>query len=204
MHRMLLQMEWQHLHLWIKASHSPGSKFSYFIFLLKSLMWWWGSPGQQISPARKGKKPVFGKSWGDGLGPGGGGEQQGTDGECSRLPYVIWVASLSWYLGEGDPKIGSERVALLAACFLSSAVGHLEGEKWACSYLMVTPPTPCSVWQSKKLPLPRAVQLVTTWHYTGHLAVGDKDPPLNAHRKTLGIAGSIPGQTAEVNVQTWG
>lgn len=129
MHRMLLQMEWQHLHLWIEALHSPGSKFSYFIFLLKSLMWWWGSPGQQISPARKGKKPVFGKSWGGGLGPGGGGEQQGTDGECSRLPYVIWVASLSWYLGEGDPKIGSERVALLAACFLSSAVGHLEGRE---------------------------------------------------------------------------
>lgn len=55
------------------------------------------------------------------------------------LPFAICVASLSWYLGEGDLKIGSERVGLLADCFLSSAGGHLEGEKWACSYLMVTP-----------------------------------------------------------------
>lgn len=83
-------------------------------------------------------------------------------------------------------------------------MGHLEGERWACSYPMVTPPAPGSVWHSEKLPLPRPVQLDTTQHYTGHLAVGDKDLPLNAHRKTLKIAGSIPGQTDEVNVQTWG
>lgn len=75
-------------------------------------MGWWGSPGQQISPAEEGKKPVFGGSRGGGLGPGGAGEQRGTDGECSRLPFVIWAPSLSYYLGEGDLKIGSERVAL--------------------------------------------------------------------------------------------
>ena len=40
--------------------------------------------------------------------------------------------------------------------------------------------------------------------YTGHLAVGDKDVPMNAHRKTLKTAGSVPGQTDEVNMQTWG
>lgn len=41
-------------------------------------------------------------------------------------------------------------------------------------------------------------------HYTGHLAVGDKDVPVNTHRKTLKIAGSVPGQTDEVNLQAWG
>lgn len=69
---------------------------------------------------------------------------------------------------------------------------------------MVTPPAPCSFWQPEKLPLPRPVQLDTTRHYTGHLAAGDKDLPLNAHRETLKIAGSLPGRTDEVNVQTWG
>ncbi|KAJ7414635.1 Polypeptide N-acetylgalactosaminyltransferase 1 [Willisornis vidua] len=44
----------------------------------------------------------------------------------------------------------------------------------------------------------------TTLQYTGHLAVEDKDLPMNIHRKTLKIAGSIPGQTDEVNMQTQG
>lgn len=153
---------------------------------------------------RGGQEASFWGKQGSWSGPWGCGEQRGTDGGCSRQPFVIWVASPSCYLGEGDLKRGNERVALLAACFPSSAVGHLGGEKGACSYFMVTPPAPRFAWQSQKLPLPSPVQLDTTRHYTRHLAVGDKDLPLNAHRKTLKIAGSIPGQTDEVNVQTWG
>jgi len=30
--------------------------------------------------------------------------------------------------------------------------------------------------------------------YTGHLAVGDTDVPANTHRKTLKMAGSVPGK----------
>lgn len=52
-------------------------------------MWWWGSPGRQISPAEEGKKPGFGKA--------GGvvwalGWQQGTEGEC-RLLASAWLQS---------------------------------------------------------------------------------------------------------------
>lgn len=45
MHWMLLQIEWQQLHLWIEDLHSH-SKFSCFIFLLRSLTW---REGQEAS-----------------------------------------------------------------------------------------------------------------------------------------------------------
>lgn len=113
-----------------------------------------GEPRSAGLPAEEGIKPVFGKSRGGDLGPGGGGKHQGTDGECSRLPFVIWGASLSWYLGEGDLKVESERVDLLAAFFLSSAVGPLEGEKWACSYLKGVLLPPALPGNPKSCPFP--------------------------------------------------
>lgn len=49
---------------------------------------------------------------------------------------------------------------------------------------------------------PVLMQLNAALCYTRHLSVGEEDVPTNACGKTLKIAGSVPEQTDEVNVQT--